>query len=347
MKVLVTADPLITVPPVLYGGIERVIASLIEAYRAEGHEVALVALPGSTVAVDAFYPWPMGPNDLSSLSSFWHNTLALTAAVCDFKPDVLHSFSRLAYLGPQLFTRLPKIMSYQREPSLRTTRWAARLAGDSLCFTGCSNQLANKGRPAGGEWHGIPNFVDLSRFDAVEHVPLDAPLVFLSRLERIKGVHNAIAIARASGRRLIIAGNRVESAEGQAYFETEIAPWLGRDGIEYIGPVDDAQKNRLLGSAAAMVVPIEWEEPFGIVFAEALACGTPVISTPLGAVPEIVRDGVEGLLLQDMSDGPVAVAALAQISRRACRARAEASFSLTEVAARYLALYRVRSGHSA
>lgn len=347
MKILLTADPLIPVPPVLYGGIERVIASLIEAYRAEGHEVGLVALPGSTVAVDAFYPWPAGPDDLSSLASFWRNTLTLSAAVRDFQPDLLHSFSRLAYLGPQLFSRLPKIMSYQREPSLRTTRWAARLAGDSLCFTGCSNQLANKGRPAGGEWHGIPNFVDLTRFDAVEQVPPDAPLVFLSRLERIKGVHNAIAIARASGRRLIIAGNRVESAEGLAYFDTEIAPWLARDGIEYIGPVDDVQKNRLLGSAAAMVVPIEWEEPFGIVFAEALACGTPVISTPLGAVPEIVRHGVEGFLLHDMSDGPASVAALAQISRRACRARVEDAFSLTGVAARYLALYRTRSGHSA
>src|SRR5439155_10988576 len=104
------------------------------------------------------------------------------------------------------------------------------------------------------------------------------------------------AIARAARRRLIIAGNRSTTQDGIPYWEREIAPNIGKDGIEYVGPVNDAQKNELLGKASAMVVPIEWDEPFGIVFAEALACGTPVISTPRGALPEIIRNGKEGVL---------------------------------------------------
>ena len=127
----------------------------------------------------------------------------------------------------------------------------------------------------------------------------------------------------------------------------EIEPWIGREGIEYVGPVDDAQKNVLLGGARAMVVPIQWDEPFGIVFAEALACGTPVISCPRGALPEIVRPGIEGFLIRSIEEGCEAVSRLATIDRAACRRRAEDHFSPAAVVARYLGLYaKVRAGMS-
>jgi glycosyltransferase involved in cell wall biosynthesis len=109
--------------------------------------------------------------------------------------------------------------------------------------------------------------------------------------------------------------------------------------VEYVGPVDDVQKDKLLGGAKAMVVPIRWNEPFGIVFAESLACGTPVISCPTGALPEIVRQGVEGFLIESIEEGCDAVAELDSIDRAACRKRAVEHFSAEALLARYLELY--------
>ncbi|WOD41519.1 glycosyltransferase [Nodosilinea sp. E11] len=340
MNILLTADPELPVPPTLYGGIERIIDLLIEGLRQRGHRVGLVAHRDSTCAVDAFYPWP-GLSSASA-SDTLRNTAALWQAAQQFQPDVLHSFSRLQYLLPLLPTALPKVMSYQRQPTERTVRWAAKLAGRSLTFTGCSEHICRQGRAAGGQWHPIHNCVQLEKFTFQPRVAEDAPLVFLSRLDPIKGAHNAIAAAQHTNRRLLIAGNQVESPEGRAYWESQIAPHLGKDGIEYVGPVDDRQKNELLGQAAAMVVPIEWDEPFGIVFAEALACGTPVISTPRGSLPEIVRPGVDGFLVNPVDEVVVAIQQLPAINRRHCRQRVESHFSAEAVVSQYEKLYQVQ-----
>jgi len=338
MRLLLTADPEIEVPPTTYGGIERIVDVLVRRLCAEGHHVGLVARPGSSCPADQIFAWP----GLSSLSAT--DTLAnmwmLRRAVRAFRPDVIHSFSRIAYLLPHLRGPVPLVMSFQREPTPRTVGLAARLAAQHmLTFTGCSEYIARRGRPSGGEWYGIPNFADTEALAFSPSVGADAPLVFLSRVESIKGAHWAIEIARRVGRRLVIAGNHAESGEEGAYWRQQIEPWIGRDGIEYVGPVDDAQKSALLGRAEAMVVPIQWEEPFGIVFAESLACGTPVISCPRGALPEIVRPGIDGFLIQSIEEGCAAVARLAMIDRAVCRRRAEDHFSPGAVVARYLELY--------
>lgn len=338
MRIVITADPDLPVPPKLYGGIERIIDLLISGLKSRGHTVALVAHPDSTSCVDAFFPWP-GRQAQKKLDTL-QNTRALWSAVQKFRPDVLHSFSRIAYLTPFISASLPKVMSYQREPNRRTTYWATKLAGSSLSFTGCSDYICRKGQVSGGQWHTIHNCVVLDKFAFQPQVASDAPLVFLSRLERIKGVHMAIAVARKTGRRLIIAGNRVSSVEGEAYWQREIAPYIGRDGIEYVGSVDDVQKNKLLGEAAAMIVPIEWNEPFGIVFAESLACGTPVVSCPTGALPEIVREGIDGFLVEDFESACRAVENLGQINRYDCRERAVSQFSSEVIVRQYETLYR-------
>ena len=338
-RILLTADPFFPVPPPLYGGIERIVASLCDEYGEQGVDVGLVALPGSAADVHTFYPWPRGPDHLTGPISWWHQQAALSRAISQFRPHVVHSFSRLAYLGRHLCSRLPKVMSYQRHPSATTTKWAARLAGDSLVFTGCSGHITETGSRSGGTWRSIPNFVDVAKFDFVPEVPPDAPLVFLSRVEEIKGVHNAIAIALGAGRRLIIAGNRVDSPGGRQYWKERVEPYIGRGGIEYVGPVNDTEKNLLLGQAAAMVVPIEWEEPFGIVFVESLACGTPVISTPRGSVTEIIQNGKHGFTVNSVEEGIEAVGRLSILSRRLCREHVEQDFALSVVAERYLSLY--------
>lgn len=337
MRILVTADPELPVPPQLYGGIERIVDLLVTGLQARGHIVGLVAHRDSTSPADRLFPWS-GLRSQHKLDAL-RNTAALWSAVQEFQPDLLHSFSRVLYLLPLLTSSIPKVMSYQRQPSGRSVSWAAKLARGSLTFTGCSEHICRQGRTAGGVWHPIHNCVELEKYTFQPTVGTDAPLVFLSRVERIKGAHTAIAAARSSGRRLLIAGNHGTTGEEGRYWQEEIVPHLGRDGIEYIGTVNDAQKNALLGKAAAMIVPIEWEEPFGIVFAEALACGTPVISCPLGALPEIVRPGIDGYLVNNLEEACTAIQNLPQIDRRNCRKRAEDCFSASAIVDKYEQLY--------
>lgn len=337
MRILLAADPILPVPPAGYGGIERIVDGLVRALRASGNTVALMAKLGSTAPVDTLFAWP-GARVRDRFDTA-RNALALARAVRHFRPDVVHSFSRLAYLSLLLPARIPKVMSYQRHTGGRPVAVAARIGGRSLRFTGCSDFICAMGRKAGGDWRTIPNFVDLDAFTFVRSVPTDAPLVFLSRIEAIKGPDLAIAVALASGRRLVLAGNRAENGEQLSYWDRQIAPHLGRDGIDWIGEVGDARKNDLLGRAAALIVPVQWDEPFGIVFAEALACGTPILSCRRGALPEIVEEGRTGLFFENVSSGVDAVSRLGELDRTSCRKAAETRFCLERCSAQYLALY--------
>jgi glycosyltransferase involved in cell wall biosynthesis len=170
--------------------------------------------------------------------------------------------------------------------------------------------------------------VDTAAFTFVDRVPEAAPLVFLGRLDPCKGVHHAIEIAQRAGHDLVIAGTKVDTVEGAAYFDRAVSPHL--DGrIRYVGPVDDRAKNSLLGSAAALLMPIEWEEPFGIVMAEALACGTPVIGFARGAVPEVIDSGRTGFVVRNVHEAVEAIGRLSTLdrtdARRACERRFDAS----------------------
>jgi glycosyltransferase involved in cell wall biosynthesis len=327
------------VPPRNYGGVERIANGLVKALRQRGHDVALVAHRDSTCPADAFYPWP-GVRSQNSIDSL-RNMHLLRRAVASFRPDILHSFSRLLYMLPLMCGSLQKIMSYGREPTPRTVYLGAAAGRGALTFTGCSEYICRNGMRAGGDWRTIYNFIDTDVYQFQPKVSDAAPLVFLSRLERIKGVHTAIAVARRTGRRLIIAGNHASAGPEFDYWTHEIAPQIGGT-IEYVGPVDDRQKNDLLGQAAALIVPIEWNEPFGLVFAEALACGTPVISCPRGALPEIVRPGIDGFLVNSVGEACDAVAKIETIDRSACRKRAEECFSASVVSAQYERLYQDR-----
>jgi glycosyltransferase involved in cell wall biosynthesis len=269
------------------------------------------------------------------------NMSRVMQAYRSIRPDVVHSFSRLAYLGALLPRRVPKLMSYQREPTPRTVRLAARLAKrGSLRFTGCSQYICDRGRSAGGDWTVVHNFVDTDFFGAAPEGRATGPLLFLSRVESIKGPDLAIDIARRSGRTLVIAGNHAKRGPEFEFWSTKIEPHLGRNGIEYVGEVDDNAKRQLLGEAAALLVPIQWEEPFGIVFAEALACGAPIISCPRGALTEIVRPGVNGFLVRSVQEGCEAVNRISEIDRKSCQQSAVESFSIPAVVTKYEALYR-------
>ena len=353
LRIAVTADPYLPVPPTHYGGIERVIAFLVAGLVERGHDVTLVAHPESATPA-RLVPYGSHPHvgtiaraiELGQVGGWiWRHRRQL---------DVVHSFGRLAALAPVLTSRgLAKVQTYQRaEVPWTSVRRASHLAGQSLAFTACSTSVYRSGldAPHGpqGEasrqkpmprWTTVFNGVDVDRYQAVWRVEGHAPLMFLGRIEPIKGTHHAIAIARQAGRKLVIAGVHAESGPHADYFAREIRPHIDGDRVVYVGPVDDRLKGEWLGRAAALLMPIEWDEPFGIVMAEAFACGTPVIGFRRGSVPEVVREGINGYIVNCVADAANAVSALDRLDRSAIRADCEKRFGAGVIVDRYEDLY--------
>jgi glycosyltransferase involved in cell wall biosynthesis len=333
MKIAVTVDPELPVPPPLYGGIERIVDMLVRGLTERGHDVLLFANAESQVPC-LLEPYP-GCRSGSSLDTL-RNMGLITRRVLGRDVDLVHSFGRLAYLLPLLPLSVPKIMSYQRAISPRSVQLGSRLSHGTLHFVGCSRSLIAPwaGRP---NWHVVYNAAPLAAYTFVPEVPADAPLMFLGRIEEIKGPHIAIQVARSTGQRLILAGNVPD--DHRSFFDEQIGPYIDDDLIRYVGPVDDAQKNELLGRSKALLMPILWDEPFGIVMAEALACGTPVIGFARGSVPEVVDDGLTGFVVDSIETMAARSLGLEQISRVACRESMEAQFSDSALVDGYLSLY--------
>jgi glycosyltransferase involved in cell wall biosynthesis len=348
MRIAVTADPYLPVPPQYYGGIERIVDIVVRGLVAKGHKVTLFGHPGSSVPC-TLVPYGTPPytglrrrlKDLSQLAyHLWRHRNT---------HDIVINWGRLAALTPLLRIRsLPKIQRYCRAAvPWRSVRIASRMAAGSLQFVGASHSVYrhNTGS-ATGVWHTIYDCVELSRYTPVRLVRADAPLVFLGRLERIKGTHHAIEIARRSGQRLIIAGNTVSSPEAQMYYSREIAPHIDGKRVEYVGPVTDAQKNQILGRAKGLLMPIACNEAFGIVMAEAMACGTPVIGFACGSVPEVVINGTNGFVCRNVEEAVTAVGRLSTIDRLAVRSTCEGRFSAAVIVDAYEELCRKMIGAS-
>lgn len=334
MKILITADPFIPVPPIHYGGIERILDMLITEYLKAGHDVTLIGHPESKPAKGCRFISYSSDED-----NVFKNSLLITKSYLKYRFDIIHSFSRLLYLFPLLPFGVQKIMSYQREPTLSQIIKAVKLSKKkTIAFTGCSDYISNQ-IAADGDVYTVYNGVPLEAFHFNSNVAADAPLVFLGRIEEIKGTHVAIEVAIKTNKKLIIAGNI--PAEHQRYFEEEVKPYLN-DNITYIGPVNDSQKNELLQNAAAFLMPILWNEPFGIVMAEAMACGTPVIGFARGSVPEVVKNKITGFTCTNIDDMINAVNSISKINRETVRAEAENRFSAKVIADNYLQLYKSR-----
>ncbi len=335
LRIAITVDPEIPVPPLLYGGIERIVDMLVRGLVQRGHDVTLFANPESEVSCRLLpYPRLRSQSKIDTLANMWY----VSAVVQRGRFDLVHSFARLAYTVLLLPRRIPKIMSYQRRVSPRSVRLGNLLSNGTLHFTGCSARLICPW-VSSANFHVIYNGVSLQTYRCTEGVVPGAPLAYLGRVEEIKGVHLAIEVARSSGRRLVIAGNVPEAAHHKRYFAERILPHVDGNTIQYIGAVDDSAKNELLGRSAALLMPLLWEEPFGIVMAEALACGTPVIGLRRGSLPEIVQHYVNGFVCDSVEEMVAAVGRLPEIDRRDCRRIAEEKFSDRVIVEAYERLY--------
>ncbi|WP_231461804.1 glycosyltransferase family 4 protein [Pedobacter sp. Leaf132] len=334
LKIALIADPELPVPPLLYGGIERIIAVLIDGYTNLGHDVTLFAHPLSKTPAKLFAYKGKTSNVAKDIAK---NIYIINKELFKSKYDIVHSFGRLLYLFPHLSLNIPKLMSYQREPTISQIKKAKKLAKkNTLAFTGCSTYISNQISPYAPAYP-IFNGVDLKIYNFKTVIPDDAPLVFLGRIEPIKGTHIAIKVAKATNSKLVIAGN--VPVEYFKYFEQEIRPQL-TDKITYVGPVNDIQKNELLGSALALLMPIGWNEPFGIVMAEAMACGTPIIAFNKGSVPEIIIDGLNGFRCDNLNEMIEAISNSYKLDRKKVREDAERRFSSDVIIQQYLDLYR-------
>jgi glycosyltransferase involved in cell wall biosynthesis len=329
-----------SVPPKFYGGTERIISYLTEALVHSGHEVTLFASGDSTSSATLapcrdtalrLDPRPVKSEIAAHLAMLdevrrradefdvIHFHLSHFLHFPFFEPMarrvVTTPHGRLDYVDlAEAYRRFPDFpmisISRSQRAQLPEANWIATIA------------------------HGIP--LDLYEPD-YEAGASGTYLAFLGRLSRDKRPDRAIEIARRTGLKLKLAAKIGDG--DRAYFHDTIEPLIDGDRVEYVGEIDEAQKAAFLGNAAALLFPIDWPEPFGLVVIEAMACGTPVLAWNCGAMPEIVDHGVTGFLAESIEDAVASVPDLLGLDRRKVRRTFEARFSATRMARDYAAAY--------
>ncbi len=333
-------DPFIPVPPKYYGGIERVVYDIACEYERLGHSVTIIAGPGSKSPGRLIV---YGENAGKSTTRLKFSLLFSVTKILWREinhHDVIHNFGRLAWLFPIAWFQIKKVHTYMRFITPSNVKWLNTIGVRNITYTGVSKAITGTGINGGGIWRVIYNCAPIHEFNFETEVSGYAPLLFIGRLERCKGVHTAIAVAMATNHKLIIAGNISDIEEEQEYFRKEIQPKINGTSIIYIGPVDNQQKNSLLGNAKALLLPIEWFEPFPVVLPEAYACGTPVLAFPGGGMEEGVFHGKTGFLCHSIEDMIERVESIKKISRYDCRKVAEELYSDKKIASDYLNLYQ-------
>lgn len=332
-------DPGILVPPKGYGGHERLIYMFAKEYARLGHEVHLLVTKGSVVegcTVHGYGEEGFPPSKIDALLAIpkawwfiWKNRNQF---------NLVHNFGRLLYLLPILNYSVFKIMTYGRIIDKSNIKIINRLPNRNIKFTAPSNWCVSTGNVS-GEWHTVYNAIDFSKYALVETLPSDAPLIFLSRLERLKGAHEAIQIALETGNRLILAGNISNLPEEIEYYRNEIEPFVDGDRIKYVGTLDDEGKNRYIGMSKAMLFPARTEEAFGMVMIEAMACGTPVLAYGNAAIPEVIEDGITGFVVNNSFQMKKKIENISKLNRTNVKSYANELFDVKKIASIYLNLY--------
>ncbi len=334
MRIALIAPPFIPVPPTRYGGTELFIAHLAVGLQKLGHDVVVYANGESTVPVERrwLYPqseWPIEGEVHGSLKDMNHSAWAV-ADIAD-NCDVIH-LNNAPGLVYSRFVPVPFVYTIHH-PHERALSRFYNYYPDANYVTISHFQRRQETMPRITTIHHGLNFAKYRL--TTKKQPY---LAFIGRIAPVKGTHLAIAAAKKAGIPLKIAGE-VQPMFRQ-YFETQIKPHLDGKLVEYIGEVGLEQKNELLGNATAMLFPIQWDEPFGLVMIEAMACGTPVVAMPGGSVPEIVKDGVSGFVARTVDEMAAQVKRLGQFDPAQVRAYAERTFSLERMVRQYADIYK-------
>jgi glycosyltransferase involved in cell wall biosynthesis len=336
MRIAQVAPLFESVPPQLYGGTERVVSFLTEELVRRGHDVTLFAAGDSRTSA-TLAPGCDRALRLKGCVDYVapHVLLAEQVAQRADEFDVIHF-----HIGPIHFPVVRRLTGVVHVTTLHGRLDQAELQplyaefGDMPVVSISSAQ--RRPLPQAG-WmatihHGLPRTL-------YEYCDLpDDYFAFIGRISPEKRVDRAIAIAKACGRRLRIAA-KVDLAD-RLYFEEQIRPLLDDPLVEFVGEIGDDEKNAFVGHARALLFPIDWPEPFGLVMIEALACGTPVVAFAGGSVAEVIEHGVTGFVVSSLDEAIQAAKAVDTIDRQACRAAFERRFSVDRMAAEYVRLYR-------
>jgi len=346
VRIAMLAPPWLSVPPLGYGGVESVISALTEALVARGHAVTLFCAPGSrsSARVRTLLDEPHPDEIERSLYESDHVSRAfaeINRGTRNLGFDVVHDHCGFTALAMADHLDVPLVHTLHGPFTPSTAAFYAH-HGHKAALVGISQaQLASA--PAGLEPVGvIPNPIDVGAWPLIEHK--GDYLLWIGRMIPEKEPHRAIAAARRAGVPLVLAG--VIQPGQQAFFDREVAPHIDGDRVRFVGEVAGFVKRALFAGARALLVPIRWDEPFGMVMIEALVCGTPVIAFPEGAARELVLDGKTGFLVENESAMSMAVDRLPGIAARDCRAWVTEHCDADVVAAVYERTYRAAARYS-
>ncbi|HZR90881.1 MAG TPA: glycosyltransferase family 4 protein [Gaiellaceae bacterium] len=342
LRIALLAPPWFPVPPPGYGGIESVVALLADGLVDAGHDVTLFAAGDSRTKARLRAVYPTAPSDqIGDLNVQLRHALQCVERAGAF--DLVHDHTGL--LGLTLGGIVPTPLVHTVHGPLDGEpgdlyEQLCRLLPVPMLISISRNQ--QRQRPSLPWLANCPNAID---FAAYPFEPRRGDyLLFLGRLSADKGAHRAVEVALETGLPLKIAGKKREPLE-QAYFEQFIRPHLS-DRIDYVGEVSHGEKVELLQGARATLFPIEWEEPFGLVMIESMACGTPVIANRRGAVPEIVEHGLTGLIVPDHRQMVAALEQADRLDPAVIRRRAEQRFRPARMIADHLDAYHAALAHA-
>jgi glycosyltransferase involved in cell wall biosynthesis len=336
LRIAMTLPPWFDVPPRAYGGIEALVADLVDALAARGHDVVLVAA-GTNGTRGRFLrtfeePPPshrLGEAMPEILQAAW-----VDRYLDDLDVDIVHDHSLAGPLTAR-GRQAPTVLT-AHGPCTGEMGAYYRLLGSLVHLVAISD--AQRRLAPDLSWTGlVHNAIKVEEFGF--RAEKDDHVLFVGRFNPEKAPHLAIDAARQAGRRIVLAGKVQEEIE-RTYFDAQIRPRLGPDA-EFVGETDKEGKQELYAAAHCLMFPIQWDEPFGMVMIEAMACGTPVVALRRGSVPEVVADGVTGIIKDDPAELPAAIDAAGGLDPQSCRDHVARHFDVSIMAEAYERVYRL------
>ena len=335
------APPWIAVPPAGYGGIEAVVSLLCEELVARGHHVMLLAAPGSRSIASVRSPLESEHPDRIGSSLYEANHVGVAydaieqAARNGRSFDVVHDHSGFTAVAMAARSPVPVVHTLHGPFDEDTTPFYTR-HGHKVTLVAISRYQQEHAPPGVRITEMVPNPIRIQDWPFCDHK--DRYLLWVGRFDPVKGPHRAIAVARRAELPLVLAGPVQPGQE--RYFHREIEPHIDGEMVRYVGEIGGAARKQLFARAKALLMPIRWAEPFGLVMIEALVCGTPVLAFPEGAVGEIVIDGENGFQVADERQMIAAISWLDQIDPQRCRETVASRYDAPIIAERYETVYR-------
>lgn len=335
LRIALAAPLFIPLPALKYGGTERVVSYLADALTSLGHDVTVSCSGDSTWMLHPISKaiWS-DPGAYHEIPSHMLQMQQIIDKADEF--DVIHLHNGFWQFMVSTSIRTPVVTTFHCRLDRRDLPDLISRTSATGLISISDNQRSGYSKQGwlGTVYNGIPESLYSCTTEPEDY------LAYIGRLSKEKGCEDAIRIALKAGRPLRIAGAPDKSPIGQAYFESVIRPLLAQPGIDYVCELDDAEKQSFLGRASALLMPISWPEPFGLVMIEAMATGTPVLAYRAGSVPEIIEDGVTGQIVENEQAALEALPALFHVDRQKIRQRFERRFTAQIMAENYLAHYQ-------